>query len=173
MPRRTTVLAAGALAPALLTLLVGCGGDEPEPHEALPPAAPEDLCSLLPASATEGLTGTASSSQDGDPTAACALRGVGGDTVLVTYLQLEGEPAARRAWESQCTAIDPTALPEQEVDVEGADETCAGASDERASLSLLAGRDLVTVRVSAPQPPPLERADELAEGLLAELPRPQ
>lgn len=172
MPRRTTVLAAGVLAPTLLSLLVGCGS-EPEPLEALPPAAPEDLCSLLPASGTRDLDGTASSSQDGDPTAACALRGAGGDSVLVTYLQLEGEPAARRAWESQCTGIDPSVLAERQVEVEGADETCAGASDERSSLALLAGRDLVTVRVSAAEPPPLERATVLADGLLAELPDPE
>ncbi|GAB3996985.1 hypothetical protein [Nocardioides marmoraquaticus] len=168
MPRRTTVLAAGAL----LALLAGCGG-EPEPLEALPPAAPDDLCSLVPEAAADGLTGTSSSSQDGDPTAACALRGSGGDSILVTYLQLEGEPAARQAWESQCTGIDPSTLPEQQVDVEGADETCAGASDERASIALLTGRDLVTVRVSAPEPPPLERATTIAEGVVAELPDPE
>lgn len=147
MPRRRTpVLAAALLAPLLLTT-TACGSD-PEPLEALPPAAPEDLCSLLPESLTQGYTGSASSSQEGDPTAACALRSGDGKTVLVTYLQLEGEPAGTTAFESQCAAIDRRAMPERDVVVEGTDDTCAGAGDDRSSLAVVTGRDLVTVRTT-------------------------
>lgn len=167
-PRRTTVRL-GLVAPVLLATLAGCGASsDPEPLEALPPAAPDDLCALLPAADTTGLTGTSSSSQEGDPTAACAMYDAAGDTLLVTYLQLGDLASARSAWETQCAAIDPTVLPERQARVDGADETCAGAGDGRASLAVVAGRDLLTVRAQTDEP--LARATSVASGVLDGLP---
>lgn len=159
-------------------LITGCGG-EPEPLEVLPPLAPPDLCALLPEGATTGLVGSASSDESGDPAAACALRGDGGRDVevLVTWLQLENEESSRVVWESQCNGIDGSRFSERQAEVEGAGETCAGSADEEdadlATLALRRDREVVTVRVTTRDdqgPPSLQRAEQLAAGLLAELP---
>ncbi|WP_030484242.1 hypothetical protein [Nocardioides aequoreus] len=174
MPRRVpVVLPAVALAAATVLGLAGCG-TEPEALEPLPPAAPADLCALLPEAAVGDLTGTASSDDDGDPTAACALRGGTDASVLVIWLQLSDEAQATTAYESQCAAIDRRVLPEREAAVEGAGETCAGSGDGRASLALVSGREVVTVRADLPRgEDALGRATALADGLLEDLPRPQ
>ncbi len=175
MPRSRRTLA--ALPVLVLLALAGCGG-EPEALEPLPPPAPADLCALLPEDAVGALSGTATSDESGNPTAACALRGPGNAAVLVTWLQLEGEQEALAAQQSQCASIDRTTLPEQQVSVEGADEACAGRGSvgarERASLVVRQGDEVVTVRATLPGgQDALTRATALASGLLAELPRPE
>ncbi len=169
MPRRLL-----AVLPALAVLaLAGCGS-EPEAVEPLPPAAPPDLCALLPDEAVGDLAGTATSDDDGDPTAACALRGGADAAVLVTWLQLSDDAQATTVYQSQCAAIDRRVLPERRAEVDGAGETCAGSARGRASLALVSGREVVTVRADLPRgEDALARATALAAGLLEDLPRPE
>lgn len=177
MPRHRTRHALVAAACGSL-LLAGCGG-EPDAVEPLPPLAPPDLCALLPESATDGLLASASSDEDGDPTAACALRSESGQDVevLVTWLLLQDDQRAQVVWESQCAGIDRNRLTETDTVVEGADETCAARGDDGgsdiASVAVRRVREVVTVRVTTRAEQDLtslERARTLATGVLPELP---
>ena len=163
-----------------LLLLAGCGGgdDDGPALEAVPPAAPADLCALVPASVSRGLEASGSSDDSGDPRAVCALGSTSGPEVraVVTWLQLEDQGPATTVWTSQCDAIDRTRLAEPRgFEVAGADATCAGAATRQgtdtASVAVQRGREVLTARVqgSGGEPAALDLAGALLAGVLDEL----
>jgi hypothetical protein len=173
MRRTTGLLAATGL------VLSGCGSTEPEPLEPIPPAVPADLCASVPEDARRGLTTSSSTDETGNPTAACALRsGPGGQSdvrAVLTWTQLNDEDTAQGVLESQCRAIDPQEFARRDpFQVEGGDQACAGRgkSADSATLAVLSGREVLTVRMTADpagQPDALSRGTTLAEGVLASL----
>ena len=103
-------------------------------------------------------------------------RGGGSDVrAVVTWTQLNDEDSAKGVLESQCRSIDPQEYARQDpYDVEGGDDACAGkgTSADSATLAVLSGRDVLTVRVSADpagQPDALARGTTMAEGVLSSL----
>ena len=167
-----------ALTLAAALLLTGCGADDPPTAvEPVPPAAPADLCALVPASVSRGLETSASSDEGGDPRAVCSLRSTSGARVraVVTWLQLEEENPADVVLRSQCAAIDRSRLDEPRgFAVDGATQACAGSretdGDDVASVAVRRGREVLTARVETTGgPSALDRSRQLLEGVLAEL----
>lgn len=172
---RARVTAAGV---AALFVLAGCGADDPPAAvESVPPAAPADLCALVPERVTRGLESSASSDETGDPRAVCSLRSTSGAPVraVVTWLQLEEENPADVVLRSQCNAIDRSRLDEPKAfGVEGATQTCAGEREtggkDVASVAVRRGREVLTARVeSQGGTAALDRSQQLLEGVLAEI----
>lgn len=169
---------ATGLALAAALLLAGCGADDPPAAvESVPPAAPADLCALVPEGVSRGLESSSSSSEGDDPRALCSLRSASGPSVraVVTWLQLEEENPADVVLRSQCAAIDRSRLDEPRgFEVEGATQTCAGARTtggrDVASVAVRRGREVLTARVeSQGGAAALDRSQQLLEGVLSEL----
>lgn len=169
---------ATAVGIAALLVLSGCGADDPPAAvESVPPAAPADLCALVPDQVSKGLEASASSDESGDPRAVCSLRSTAGPGVraVVTWLQLEEENPADVVLSSQCNAIDRSRLDEAEsFEVEGATHTCAGQretdGEDVASVAVRRGREVLTARVeSRGGTAALDRSRQLLEGVLAEI----
>ncbi len=168
-PRMAVVLAVSGL------VLSGCGSTEPAPLKRLDPVVPSDLCAFLPKDVTQGLETSATTTETGDPTAACSLRskpGAKGDVRgLVTVLVLNDEDSADTTYRTQCAALDPAELRKTKVHLPSADESCAGKGKraDTATLAAVAGRKVITVRYSAEpagKPDAVARATQLARSVL-------
>lgn len=158
-------------------VLSGCGPQQPKPLEPLDPVVPSDLCASLPDQYRQSLETSATSDESGDPTASCALRSEPGakDDVrgLVTVIVLTDEDSADTTYQSQCRALDSIEVQKTQVDLQGAEESCAGRGNAKgadsATLTALTGRHVVMVRYSsvpAGKPDALAKATELAQAVL-------
>ena len=164
---------------SVLLVASGCGTTEPEPLEAMDPVAPADLCALVPEATKAGLVTTASVDETGNPTAACSLRSAPGAATqvsgVVTWVKLNDEESADRAFDSQCQAMDPGEYRKQTgFQAEGADEACAGdaAAADAATVAAVQDVEVLTVRLtSAPagRPAALARSQAMLEGVLSEM----
>lgn len=162
-------------------VLAGCGSTQPKPLKPLDPPVPSDLCASLPQHLKQGLETSSTSDESGDPTSSCALRSRTGSKTevraLVTVLMLNDEDSADTTYQTQCRALDPSEVTRTQVDLQGADESCAGKGKgkgvDTAVLAAVAGRHVVTVRyesVPAGKPDALARATALAQGALTASP---
>ena len=172
---------AGGLCASLLLVLTGCGASEPAPLKALPPDAPADLCSTVPAATRTGLETASNTDTSGDPTAACSLRSGPNDSpqvrVVITWIQLDDDGSADSVLASQCRSIDTATYRLQSgYSAQGADKACAGSGTidgaDAASIAAVAGRAVLTVRLSskpAGTQPSLARGTQMLEGVIASL----
>ena len=181
MPRTAPSRARLGVVVAGLLVAAGCGTTEPEPLKPMQPEVPANLCSTVPAAARAGLVTNSNSDTTGNPTAACSLRspdGSPGQTrAVVTWTQVNDDVSAGEVLDSQCRSIDRTEYKEQAgFTVPGADRACAGSGTvdraDSATMAALAGRQVVTVRLSSLPPgktPASERARQMLQGVLASM----
>lgn len=167
-----------------ISVLAGCGSDEPAALQPLESEAPADLCATIPVAARQGLHASATSDATGHPTASCSLRSADGTrpavAVVVSWLQLEDETAAATALDSQCRAVDRKVLrPVDAFTVDGADRACGSqgvsTAPDQASLAASFGREVLTVRyTSAPAGPvpAVQNARIMMQSVIAALVRP-
>jgi hypothetical protein len=181
MPSRRRSAQLGALLATLL-LAAGCGTTEPKPLTALKPEVPADLCATIPSAARDGLIANSNTDASGNPTAACSLRSPDAAKpevrAVVTWLQTNDEVTAGTAFDSQCRAIDRALFQDQAgFQATGADRACAATGKvkgaDAATMAAVAGREVVTVRLSALPPqaaaPSAARAQQMLEGVLKSL----
>ncbi|MCW2849620.1 MAG: hypothetical protein JWR90_3594 [Marmoricola sp.] len=166
---------------AVLLLAAGCGTTEPAPLKATKPEVPADLCATVPEAARTGLLANANTDTTGNPTAACSLRSADGAKTkvqaVVTWLQANDDTDGEAVWDSQCQAIDLREFRAQSgFQAKGADKSCAATSRtagaDGATLAAVAGREIVTVRLTtspAGTPTSISRGQQMLEGVLASL----
>lgn len=155
-----------------LLLVSACGSSSnPPPLTALPPEAPADLCSTIPMALRQGLIATSDSDTTGAPTAACSLRSSPSAArttrAVVTWLDNDDEATAQQVLDSQCRAIDPAEFTIQKgLTVKGATKVCGGSAKkaDASTIAAMAGRQVLTVRVSNDSPGLGPRGGALAQG---------
>lgn len=181
MPTRRRSAQLGILLATLL-LAAGCGGDKPDPVQAIESDVPADLCATVPAAARAGLIADSSSSIAGNPTAACSLRSrdvtQGQVRAVVTWIQSGDETSADAVLDSQCRAVDRSVFRVvSNFQAVGADRACAASGNlggvDSATLAAVSGLEVVTVRLSPPPagggPSALVQGQQVLEGVLGAL----